>query len=541
MKETVALSMPTTVLNPFRQWVPRWLKAVVALVILVPVMLANGAYSGSNIDISSYLGVMAEDINMSYYATSAGMAIAYLVLPKVKPIATAKTIILIVLLLQVILSFVCAQTSYMEIIVICSFMIGYFKAFSLVEVINILMPIFAPSGTRNEFYAKFYPISLTCGQLSLVLTAELAYVYKWQYMYYFMIQLLLVAIIVVVICMSYARRLIRIPIKDIDWLSLFLISLCFMSFIYVTTYGKTKDWYASGTILVATILIPIAGWLFIRRQFTDKKPFLDLSVLKNRNSLVVYLMSFVLMFFASFSIFVSSYATSILRLESTRVNELYLYMIPGIVLGGFICYYWYLKAIRMAWLIFIGFACFTAAIAILYFRVMPNGLYQDLYLPMFLRGIGLLVLFVAFAVYAIQGLKQNQLVYNAFFMISARSALAPALGASILSNWLYHRQQYNLSVLSEGLGRQNPLAMNLYNSSFKSALAQGWGMEDAQRIAVNTLYQKVQIQALTVSIKEILGWMLIIGIILLVCILLYFFQFKPVRLIKVGGDMTGTG
>lgn len=537
-EEAVRSSIAT--LNPFRQWVPRWLKAVVALIILVPVMIANGAYSGSNIDISSYLGVMSEDINMSYYATSAGMAIAYLVIPKIKPVATTKTIVLFGLLLQILLSFICAETSYMEIIASCSFIIGFLKAFSLSEVIGILMPIFTPSGTRNEFYSKFYPISLTCGQLSLVLTAELAYVYKWQYMYYFMILLLLVAIMVVLVCMSYARRLIHFPIKEIDWISLFLISVCYMCFLYVATYGKIEDWYASKSILIATILVPITGWLFCLRQLSQESPSLEMSVLKNRNSLIIYLMSFILMFFASFSIFISSYSTSILHLESTRTNELYLYMIPGFIIGGIICYYAYRKAIRMAWLIFTGFACFTVGIAILYFHIMPNGLYEDLYLPMFLRGIGMLILFVAFAVYAIQGLSEKQMVYNAFFMISARSALAPALGASILNNWLYRRQQYNQSILSESINLQNPLALSQYKASLNSALAQGWSIEDAQRIATNALFQKVQIQALTVSIKEMLGWMLIIGIILLISILLYFFQFKPVKLMKMGNDMAGT-
>lgn len=524
--------------NPFRQWVPNWLKTVVAFLILIPILMVNGAYTGSNIDISSFLGVLSEDINMSYYAAAAGMAIAYLVIPKVKPIATTKTIILVVLLFQVALSFICANTSYIEVITICSFMIGYFKAFSMIETINILMPTFSPSDTRNEFYAKFYPITLAFSQLSLVLTAELAYIYNWQYMYYFMILLLLIAIVAVMICMSYARRLVYLPLKDIDWLSFFLISVCFLSIQYVTTYGKILDWFASNNILIATILIPLTGWLFIRRQFTEH-PFVDLSVLKNRNSVTVYLLSFLMMFYASFSILISSYAVNVLRLDSTRTNELYLYMIPGFVLGGVICYYAYLKEIRMMWLIFMGFSCFTFSIGLLYFQIMPTGLYEDLYLPMFLRGVGMTLLFVAMAILGIQDLSPQQLIHNSFFMISARSALAPAVGASILSNWLYHLQQENTMVLSQNVDKQNPLAMSQYSSSFNSALSQGWSIEDAERIATNVLYQKVQVQAITVSIKTILGWMLILGIILLVYILLYFLQFKPVKLMKMGSDMSG--
>lgn len=124
-------------------------------------------------------------------------------------------------------------------------------------------------------------------------------------------------------------------------------------------------------------------------------------------------------------------------------------------------------------------------------------------------------------------------------MISARSALAPPIGSSILSNWLYRLTQQNINVLSQGLDAQNPIAISQFNTSVNSALSQGWSIEDAQKIATNALYLKVQIQATTVSIKTILGWMLIMGIILLIVILLYFFQFKPVRLMRMGGDMSG--
>ncbi len=523
----------------FRSWVPHWLVFVTAMIVLIPILLINGAYTGSNVDVSSFLGVLSEDISMAYYASSAGMALAYPVIPIIKPIATTKTIILIVLFCQLILSLICATTSYIEIIIVCSFFIGYFKAFTMIEIISIVMPFLSPSNTRNEFYSKFYPITICLGQLSLVLTAELAYRYQWQYMYYFMIALLLVAMLMVVICMAFGRRLIRIPFKEIDWFSFFQCAIVFMALLYICTYGKTNDWFASKNIVVASILVPVLGWMFVRRQLmTDKKPFVDFSILKNRNSTVAHLFSFIMMFFASFTVLTSSYVNSVLHLDSTKANELYLYMIPGIILGGFICYYLFKKEVRMAWLIFIGFACFTLAIALLYFEVQPTGLYENLFLPMFLKGMGMLVLFIALAVYSVQGLQPKQLIYNAFFMIGSRSALAPAVGSCILTNWLYRLQQQNTVHLSESVDQFNTFATSQYTQSYKSALSTGLSIEDAQHMAINTLYSKVQIQAATVSIKEILGYMLIMGIIILVIILLYFFKYSPVRLMKVGQDMT---
>jgi hypothetical protein len=524
--------------NPFRAWVPEWLQTAVAFVILIPVLLVNGAYTGSNIDISGYLGVLSEDINMAYYASAAGMAVAHLIISKVKPAVSTKAIILSVLLGQVALSLVCAETEYIEVIIACSFVIGVLKAFSLVEVIGILMPVLSPSATRNEFYTKFYPVTLACGQLSMALTAQLAYIYNWQYMYYFMILMLLVAVVAVVACMSYAYIPAHVPFLKIDWLSFFLASACFMSVIYVATYGKTLGWFHSPSVVAATALAPLTGWLFMSRQFVAS-PLLDLSVLRNRNSVTVYLLSFVLMFYASSGILVSSYTTGVLMLDSTHVNKLYLWMLPGFAVGFIICYRWFRREIRMAWFIFLGFGCFTLSLALLYFRVMPAGLYEDLYFIMFLRGIGMLVLFVAFAIYGIYGLQPEQLGANAFFIIASRAALAPAVGASILTNWLYRLQRQNTGILSEGVDMLNTLAANRHASLAGSAMERGWSVEEAARIATGTLYHEIQVQASTISIKVIAGWMLVFGIVLLAGIVLYFLQFKPVRLMKLGGDMSG--
>lgn len=525
--------------SPFRSWVPDWLKITVALIILLPVMMINGAYIGSNVDISSFLGVISEDINMAYYSCSVGMAVAYLVVPKIKIVLNTKTTIILDLLFQIFFSLICAHTNYIEVIILCSFFIGYFKAFTMRETIFILMPYFSPSNTRNEFYAKFYPITLIASQLSLVLTAVIAYNFNWQYMYYLMIIMLLLAVFAVIICMvSFdLKGVFKIPYTSIDWVGFFLISVCWICIVYVATYGKVKDWFNSSNILIGTILIPVTGWLFLSRQL-GKKPLLDLSILKNRNSVTVYVLSFVLMFYASFNTLVSSYTANVLRLDSAHINNLYLYSIPGFIVGGIICYIWFVKEIRMAWLIFLGFLCFTLAIGILYFRLMPNGLYQDLYSLMFLRGIAMLVLFVAFAIYGIYGLIPQQMPYNSFFLISSRSVLAPAVSSSILTNWLYRLQQRNITCLIQNVDMQNNLAATSFSSSLNNALAQGWSIEDAHRLATNSLYQTVQIQATAVSIKTIAGWMLILGIILLIGIVLYFLRFTPVRLIMIGRDMT---
>ncbi|MCL1943100.1 MAG: MFS transporter [Candidatus Azobacteroides sp.] len=523
---------------PFRKWVPVWLQVVAALAILIPTMLINGAYTGSSVDISSFLGVLTEDINMAYYAASAGMAAAYPLIVKIRPIATTKTILLCDLILQVFLSLLCATTSHIEVITGCSFFIGFLKAFTMLEIMTILMPIFSPNNQRSKFYAFFYPISLGTGQISLALTSNLAYLYQWQYMYYLMVGMLLSAILFVLICFRYGRRPIRIPVKEIDWGSVSLITIFFLSTIYVFTYGKTNDWFASPPIIVGCILIFLSVILFVKRQLTSESPYVNLSVLTNKNSLTGYFFMFITMFFSASSSLISSYENTVLRLDSVYTNRIYIWMLPGFIIGAVISWYWFEKRLRMRWIVSLGFLCYTLSLSLLYFQIHPYGLYEDLYMPIVLRGIAMMVLFIAFGVYMIEGLPRSKYIYNAFFMISTRSVLAPTICASIFSNWLYFLQQKNLMVLSEGLDMQNPTAYTRYMSSLRSAISQGMSMYDAQQTATTNIYNAVQLQSFTLSIKTILGYCLIACIVLtIVTAFVPFYKVGGVKEAVTGTDM----
>lgn len=524
---------------PFRKWVPRWLGIVAAFTVMIPILLINGSYTGSSIDISGALGVLSEDINMAYYAASAGMAVAYPLLPKIRPIVTTKTILLTDLILQVVFSLICARTIHIEIITICSFFIGFLKAFAMIETILILKPFFSPKDVRSEFYGYFYPIVFSIGQLSMVITAQLAYNYQWQYMYYFIIILLLIAIIFVLTCFRYGRRPIAIPFRDIDWQSVILISTIMLIILYVTTYGKTNNWFVSDKILIATLMLPFLLWIFIHRQQQNENPYLRLEVLSSPKAIIGYLFMSLVMFFSASSSILSSYTTSVLRIDSIHSNNLNLWMIPGYIVGAALSFWWLrLQIFRFRVLIFWGMSFFVAYLAILYFGLTPTGTYEFLRLPMLLRGAGMMTLFIAFGVYAVEDLKPQLMIYNAFFLIGVRSAIAPAVSASFFSNMIYRMQQQNLTILSENIEWQNPLAATRYTQSLNSALAQGNSLQDAHQLATNTLYSAVQVQSLILSLKILLGYVLLFAI--LVMIISRFIPFHrtlKVKVVKTGEDM----
>ena len=186
--------------------------------------MLNGSYTGSMVEVSNTLGVLSEDITMGYYAASAGMAVAYPIIPKIRAVVTPKTLLLSDLSLQVLISWWCAHTNSIDLIIVCSFLIGFLKAFLMLEFIIQIKPFFSRNNVRSEFYAYFYPIVFSGGQISMIITAQLAYYYQWQYMYYFTMLLMLVAMVFILLFFRYAQRPTSFPHKEIDGQSIVLIA-----------------------------------------------------------------------------------------------------------------------------------------------------------------------------------------------------------------------------------------------------------------------------------------------------------------------------
>ena len=95
---------------PVRRWVPDWLAIVSVFIIMLPITMINGTYTGSMVEVSNTLGMYTEEIMLGYYAAAAGMAVAYPIVPKILNAFSSKSLLLVDLTLQFLLSWVCARS-----------------------------------------------------------------------------------------------------------------------------------------------------------------------------------------------------------------------------------------------------------------------------------------------------------------------------------------------------------------------------------------------------------------------------------------------
>lgn len=471
---------------------------------------------------------------------SAGMAIAYPIVPKVLDALSSKFLLLTDLSIQFLLSWVCARSQNIDLVIICSFFIGFLKGFLMLWFIRRATKIFSPKNVRSEFYSYFYPLVFAGGQVSMIVTAELAYHYNWQYMYYFMMMMMLMAsILIVIVCFRHNRPLKPIRLSELHIREMLVIATGLLMLMYVINYGKVLDWMSSFKIRLYLVIAPILIAFFIWKQYHSKQPYVNLAPLYQPKAIVGYLYMMLVMFFSTSTTLLTNYMTSILKVDSTHTYQLYIYLLPGYALGAFICFWWFRwQRWRFRFLIAGGMSCFAAFFGILYFTVSPESTYEMLFLPVFLRGLGMLVLIIAFALFAVEELNPKFLLANAFFLICFRSVLAPILATSFYSNTLYRLEQKYMYSLSETISQTDPLAASQFNQSLTQHLAQGHEYTEATQMATQTLYATLQQQSLLLSLKHILGYLFVISLVIaIVSRFIPFHKTIRVKYTKAGDDM----
>lgn len=472
---------------------------------------------------------------------SAGMAIAYPIVPKVLDALSSKFLLLTDLSIQFLLSWVCARSQNIDLVIIYSFFIGFLKGFLMLWFIRRATKIFSPKNVRSEFYSYFYPLVFAGGQVSMIVTAELAYHYNWQYMYYFMMMMmmLMASILIVIVCFRHNRPLKPIRLSELHIREMLVIATGLLMLMYVINYGKVLDWMSSFKIRLYLVIAPILIAFFIWKQYHSKQPYVNLAPLYQPKAIVGYLYMMLVMFFSTSTTLLTNYMTSILKVDSTHTYQLYIYLLPGYALGAFICFWWFRwQRWRFRFLIAGGMSCFAAFFGILYFTVSPESTYEMLFLPVFLRGLGMLVLIIAFALFAVEELNPKFLLANAFFLICFRSVLAPILATSFYSNTLYRLEQKYMYSLSETISQTDPLAASQFNQSLTQHLAQGHEYTEATQMATQTLYATLQQQSLLLSLKHILGYLFVISLVIaIVSRFIPFHKTIRVKYTKAGDDM----
>lgn len=476
----------------FYKWVPVWVRLPVLFILFFVILTANGIFLGNSGDISNDLGVYSEAYTQSFNAIYIGMGLGLLFDLRLKMRFTSKKLLLFGLFSLLLLNIVCATTGNTSVFIIACLLIGFTKMMALTEVYVIWLLVWSKQLDTSRMYPFVYFTALAGLHFMTWLTSVLAFEYNWRYAYICVLIMVAVCIILAVVLVEEHPLKKKIPFYQVDIIGLILLATAMMLLNYAFVNGRVEDWFSSRAI-IASFWGGIASFiLFLIRQLNIKRPIFNLTLLRRRN-LRFGLFLFVLLGFFSVSTFQSSFSAGTLHYESMRNMELNLYMVPGILAGCVLCWFWYYLGLDADILIISGFLSFVVYHWIMYLGFSNQFALQDFWLPALIKGFGTALIYIAVGLYTNKKLPLTLVMTGAGAMIIVRSFIGSGICGAMYGFWYYQ----------ERIRHFEQLALQTDQSSIPGGPA-----------GVSNYFVSLQQQASLTASKELTGYIILGGLVL---------------------------
>lgn len=513
--------------HPFYEWVPRPIGILVLLLMFVPPTFSGGAYLCNISEMSGGLGVWTEDIQLASFFTSIGMCLFPPFMVRFLQARRIRQTYLWCFLLLIPLNYICAVTTSVPILLAACLLTGFVRIIVMLNCTFTIAPYLTGMDTLSMFTMKEEPSAdvqyvlerkrtflmpvlyffiLFISQVSNMLTAWFAYEYRWQDAYFVVIGMLLVAMLLVICTMPDEKKTqtYKMEWRKVPDMLLMVSALCCMA--YILVYGKTLDWFYSGSIRLAVgmLLISCGAFLFLSLRHGEKS-YLPLRVFSYRNVWMSMLLFLLTMVFNSANIFVGTFAklsTPINNLQSASLSG---WAIVGCLFGLLLSILLVVKKVQFRTIFCVAFLLMAASNVCLYFQYQTMGLFGNMILPTILNYTGLLMLYSVVAAFGMKRLPSHYLATFVFLMIWMRNAIAPVVGSSLYANWLNHRQQYYVTRLVQTVDSENTLAATAFMQTKRIGQAGGKGTIEAEQLATTSLKGRIVMQSTIVAMKDITG------------------------------------
>lgn len=493
------------IIQDIRDFVPIWLRPWILISFLLVFQVSGGVYLASANEMSSGLALLNEDIMMAGYASLIGMLLVFVIMLRLKFRFSIKTSLLTCSLGVAICNIICVNTTNVPLLVLVSFILGMFRMWGTFACNTTVQLWVTPKRDMAEWFCYIYLVVQACIQISGLATTYTVFYTQWQYMHYLIIGASLLVFLLTKILFKHYRSMPKLPLFGIDWLGAILWCSAVMCAVFVLIYGDYYDWFYSDYIIAATVACVVIVLLNVWRASFIRHPFINNCTWTYKNVYLTFFLYLGLDFLLSPShLYEHIYTAAILHYDSLHIIALNWVVLLGIIIGAIFCYITFAK---LRWkyktMTIIGLGFIVSYLVLMYFTIDYNQTQESLFLPVLLRAFGYEIIAIVFLT------ALTVVPFPHFFQTIAIQGMVSAccgalLGEAILHHFLDIVQKSNFSHFSSFI---DGVGMQIYNFS--------------------ELYGTLQLHSLIVSMKEIYGFLSIVGILSFIACLVYRSDLRP--------------
>lgn len=504
-------------IGAFRPFMPDWARFAIIFAMALVFQLSQAVYLGNLGEMVGATGLTAEDVRLLAGASFCGTTMVFPLLFRIKFRFMSRTILVGCSAVVLLGNLVTMTSTCLPLLLAVSFLVGVFKMIGTFECMSSMQLVVTPKRDLAVFFCFLYPIILGSVQLSGLLSAWCADHGDWRRMHLAIAAAHAAMILLLALTLRPFRFIKRLPLYQVDWLSFALWSAVLLLLDFVLEYGRRLDWLDSAAIRGALAAALALAACTVFRMFTAKRPLIAPAVFCYRNLLVAILLyAGMQLLLGPTNVILPALTAGVLHYDGLHIAALNWAFLGGIALGTAGSYHW-LVVCRGGFktIIAAAFLCLVLGLLALQPAVAPSIPQAAFHLPAVLRAAGYTILYIALTIYTVQQVPFLHFIPSLALVGIVRTAIGGTAANALASQVLEHFAKIHRSVLGQGLDPLNDTAAALRHGVQLGVAAHGGSPEQAAAAATGALYGKVQLQALLVSWKDLLGWWSLLGLLLL--------------------------
>lgn len=497
----------------FKEWVPMWARVGIFLFCIMVFQCSGGIYLVSVNEMMGATSLMQEDILMAGYASFIGLTMAFPVLFRLKFRFPTRTILPAVSIGLIVCNLVTMQTRNLPLLAVTCFIAGFLRMWGTFECFSSIQLRITPTRDFAVFFPVIYLSIFGYIQLSGLTATYLTYFYSWRYMHYLAVGLLLAVILLSHLFLRPFYLRLPLPLYGIDWVGLVLWSVVLLLTAFTFNYGDYYDWFDSPYIRLALVCAFFFLTLNLYRMGHIRHPYVEAETFKYKHFFTVMFLFFALNFLTAVSTVLQGvYTGGILHYDTLNNVSLNFPSLLGVGLGAWASWL-VLARLRTGYKMatFIGFALVVSYLIIMYFLISPDTNIEKLYLPVVLRNMGNTMIYIVLTTYLSQIIPFRHFFQSLCAVGFVREGIGGPIATAVVSRLFKITVQSNYYTLGGVLDSLNPVTV---------------------RLPFSIYFGELQRQVILVSVKEVFGYAVLAGILLLIFILFARYT-KVVHRIKV--------
>lgn len=480
----------------YRQGVPRRARFWLIMLFALFYQLTGGVYLAALSQMVGELSFIREDVTMAGYCSLIGLNMIFPVLFRWKFYLFTRQMFFVSATGALVCAVAAVYASVPWVLWLICLFAGYFKMMGMFACMSTIQLNITP--TRN--YGVFFPVVyvLVCGaiQLSGILTAYITYEFNWRVVYLVIVALMLVIDAAVYFMMKPDHRSGPfIPLKGVDWTGhlLWVATCCIAAWIF--NFGEHYDWWESYPVWYATWIFMAVFVVTLCESYFKKEPFISLKAFGYPMTWTVLFILFGMgVLQASAHVLQPVFMNAVAGYDYLTVVNFNYPELCGVVMGAILAYF---ALIRMKWSMkTFFFTCFLFAtfyIVAVYFLIDPATDAWLFYVPLFAFGVAEVMMETGATFILAHSIPFPHFFMNISIAGFVRCGVGTAAAGAIVERLFAWSAGKHIMLSSAG---------------FDDAGGMPW----AQQYFVT--------QNLMLAVKECFGYLAILGVFLMVCVLL---------------------